>query len=198
MRNPFYSKRALYIYSQPVSEPRTLDLPPGMECRPLTRQLIEKYFHSKSDYFRGLWYARLLGRGYEGVLVSAGDTWASVGWASTPDTPPPEHIPRSLVGRQYWLFGLHTANAYRRQGLANYLTSYSLEWVLQRSVSRPVEVFTDTDEENVFSRRSTLKQGFEPRGIMTVRTVSIPRLWSKSWGSWDRDATHSPLSSQPV
>jgi hypothetical protein len=159
------------------------------DVRWATPPLVDSLF--ADDTVRRRRFHDFLRRGYQGCLLVDGTRWASYAWMTRPGTGGPPHLPRSVRSTPAcWIMGCRTHADYRRQGL--YQASL-IQLVLAARGSLPCEpVLIDTAPDNTASRAGILAAGFVPKGVVRLRRIWIPKLWSASWGTW------SPTEEHPV
>lgn len=180
------------VYSREISRPVTLDLPQGFEWMPLDEDSVRRFFEPSDDW-RCKAYLRLLKAGCVGQVIYKGDTWASVGWVSTPTSAPPPHLSRRLIGPNYWTFYVHTAQEFRGRGLQKEGLKLRINAALEHGVSRRVMVYTDTGATNVYSRRAKISMGFVPHGVIYRKQFRLPKTRGLNTGHWDKYEDHPPL-----
>ena len=165
-------------------------LPMGIQWTRATRGNVEDLF--RDDPRRKKAFLRFIDKGYCGIILHHEAQWVNYGWMSKPDTLGPPHLPVDIQqNKVYWLFYQHTAQNYRGRGF--YKLALQLQAAHALREMEPVRVLIDTRPDNIASRKGILAVGFQPKGIIDIRELRIPRVKSWAWGSWDVDADHPRL-----
>lgn len=186
-----WKKNLVYSYSGVPVE--ALELPEDLEFAELDVALTERLFSSNEDYPRRMRYLDLLSKGCRGFVVYEGDSWASAGWVVPAGTRGmPAHLPRQAKGVP-WFFEDHTKPQYRKRGLHTYLLRKRLGILKAEDPDADVVARSDVSPENVASRKSYTRAGFEPSGTVTTVRVAFPYLPPGPYGLFNRFAKHPKL-----
>lgn len=146
------------------------------------------------DPIRKLRFQKYIEARHTGLVLMRGGRWISYGWCSTPQSPAPPHLPRSVgtLGA-HWIFGCHTYSAFRRQGIYKELLARLV--AVARTLQPSAKIYIDTHPENVASRRAILASGFKPCGVFATFRVWAPLVGSQVVGGrWRKDEPHPMLA----
>lgn len=184
------SQKRLLVYELAGCFNKEPLLPMGIEWAQATGDNVADLF--RDDPRRKKTFLDFIDKGYYGVILCHDTQWVSYGWMSKPGTLGPPHLPVGIQQSEvYWLFYAHTRPTYRGRGLHKYGMQLRIEYAVD--TMQHAKVYTDTTAENVASRKGIVSVGFEPKGIIDTYEISIPRVKSWVWGSWDMDAEHPGL-----
>ncbi|WP_168429016.1 hypothetical protein [Microbacterium sp. K36] len=173
----------------------TAPLPPGYEKVILDHTSVRDLFgRPTGDDWRARVYPRLLSGGSRGIAaVDPQGLWAAVQWIAPPGADGPTHLPRRLIRPHFWCFNEHTREGHRRLGLWRALKSSG--FALARDLSgADVTLYSDTETENLPSRRAHEAFGFTHEGVMSTLTLRYARGRRLVFGGWDREAPHPERS----
>lgn len=175
-----------YRGDQPVAP-----LPSGYEKVILDAAAVADLFgRPTDDDWRARTYPRLLARGSQGIAaVDPRGLWAAVQWIAPPGAEGPTHLPPRLIRSHFWCFNEHTREGHRRLGLWRALKSSG--FALARELSGAnVTLYSDTEPENLPSRRAHEGFGFAHDGVMSTLTLRYGRGRRLVFGDWDQEAPH--------
>ncbi len=185
------TQKQLVVYELPKGWNTSLVLPDEISWTTATRESVMSFFGY--DRWRRDTFARFLHKGYWGVILYIGNDWVNYGWVSRPETLGPPHLPRDVQEEQvYWLFYQHTRAEYRGRGYYKLALGIQIEQILAQD--RIARVRIDARDNNTASRRGILSVGFNPKGVVNTRELTIPRIKTLVWGNWDMDMEHPLLS----
>jgi len=134
-------------------------------------------------------FKKFLKNRFIGLAWHSNSEWVSYAWMSTPETLGPIHLPRGIQRLPiYWIFYCRTKVKYQGKGLFKASLTLLVHWVRERDPQ--AEIYIDTEEGNIPSRRAIKTVGFTPRGIITTWSLRLPKLSLVLWGRWDQNLPH--------
>jgi RimJ/RimL family protein N-acetyltransferase len=137
------------------------------------------------------------------VIVYNDTEWITYGWIRPPYTAAPPHLPHRIRNTgDYWLYTASTKKKFQRMGYNKYIKKLRIDHIYNYEGRRDVDIYTDTVEGNIPSRRSMLSSGFVTSGILTryyiksikyLNYVLYRNRWGYVWGEWDKEREHPGL-----
>lgn len=184
-----FTRNEYLAYVLPDDWPRDrLVVDPALEHTRASRESVLRFL--ADDKSRRKTFGDHLDRGYVGQFLHYGDQWVNYVWMSTPDTPPPLHVPRHFGGLSaFWLFYGHTRANCRGQKLHEIALRHLCCDV--REANDKANVIADCEADNIPTRKILLRMGFVEKGI--IGTMGVPRLRLLR-GGWHRDLGHPPMA----
>jgi len=164
-------------------------IPAGIEWTSDRDEVLTLFAH---DIRRRIRFLSFLRNGFSGVFLFEGSRWIDYCWTSKPSVLGPPHLPRSIQQKQvYWFFYAHTREEFRGRGFQKITLSMLANQVLRENQN--ARIYADISPENIASRRAFMSVGFVPNGVIERHCVGLPRIWTRTWGSWDPNASHPRL-----
>ena len=174
------------VYKLPEDWESDAHLETGLQYTRIDESIIQKYFTDRS---RQAQLSSLLSKGFIGYLLHNGKDWINYIWCSTPQTPPPNHIPRKIHDpRTYWIFFCRTNDAFRNQGYYSYCLKLYCDRLIEAFGVEKTRIYIDTELELIAADKAIRKAGFEECGYLALNRIYIPRLLDIKFGKWHKSA----------
>ncbi len=173
----------------------------GIQWKILERRDLKRFF--RKEFLVRISCNASFAKKHVCILIFNQSEWIAYGWIRTPGTKAPPHLPY-WVGRLpvYWLYTARTKEKYQNRGYNKLLKNLRIDYIRALETAKEPEIYCDTVENNIPSRRSTLSSGFVPEGILTRRYFKFLKYvnyllyrnrWGFIWGEWYKDRQHSPM-----
>lgn len=173
------------VYKLPEDWESDAHLETGLQYTRIDESIIQKYFTERS---RQAQLSNLLGKGFVGYLLHDGKDWINYIWSSTPQTPPPNHIPRKIHDpRNYWIFFCRTNDAFRNRGFYSYCLKLFCQTLIDQYGVEKDRIYIDTELELAAADKAIRKAGFAECGYLALNRIYIPRLLDIKFGKWHKD-----------
>lgn len=104
----------------------------------------------------------------------------------------PNHIPK-VPKNAAWLHYAAVKEECRGQGLQNCMTMFLIQII--RKINDKIDIYIDTEEDNIPSRINQKKLGLMEEGIYTVLKIGVQRISFGyiQLGFWDKNKKHPAL-----
>lgn len=157
---------------------------------------IQSAFHG--DLTRARRFHMYLERKHTGLLLVRGGKWMAYGWISKPGVSSPGHLPKWIGALDaWWIFGCHTHESFRRQGIYKQLLARLITSARIKGTAK--QIYIDTHADNIPSRRAILGSGFRPCGIFSTYRMWTPMAGMQVVGGrWRIEQPHPALPERPV
>lgn len=151
----------------------------------------------RDDLIRATRFRQYLEAKHTGLLLARGGKWIAYGWISPPGGSNPPHLPRWTGTLEApWIFGCHTREGYRRQGIYKRLLARLVGLATQEGIS--TKIYIDTHADNIPSRLAIVGAGFRPVGIFSTYRFWTPVAGTRIVGGrWRIEQPHPELPSRP-
>ena len=105
----------------------------------------------------------------------------------------PNHIPK-VPKDVAWLHYAAVKKECRGQGLQNFMTKFLIQII--RKINGKIDIYIDTEEDNIPSRINQKKLGLLEEGIYSVLKIGTQRIpfFCIQLGFWDKNKKHPALS----
>ncbi len=172
------------VYRLPDHWENDARLEPGLQYTRIDETIIHQYFIDNS---RKLQLIALLEKGYIGYLLHDGKDWINYIWSSTPNTPPPNHIPKKIFDpRNYWIFFCRTNDTFRNRGFYSYCLKLFCQALIEKYNIEGNRIYIDTELELVAADKAIRKAGFEECGYLSLNRIYLPKLLDIKFGKWHK------------
>ncbi len=147
--------------------------PPAVRALPITESLLHESFRNDPGRLSEL--LRVHSTGARGMLLVDPAAWIAYGWISIAAQGRPVHLPRHITkSRPFWIHTCHVRKEFRGRGLYRELLAGLVQIAFDEFAA--TTVWIDTGAANLPSRRGILRSGFEPRGVVRVLHLWLPKL----------------------
>lgn len=183
-------RRHNLMYLFDGAPPPLPDLPAGFDSVQVTQETLDTFMGADEFLSRKQRYENFLAHGGVGFLAVKDNQWAAAGWIAPPQMIGfPAHVP-ARISRQYdWLFEAHTYEPFRGKGLHKHLVVRRLEYLANRH-NGIAKAVADVNPTNLPSRRSYIRLGFTPAGVMDIWIPHLPRIPRRPVGLWRKSRPH--------
>jgi GNAT superfamily N-acetyltransferase len=128
--------------------------------------------------------------GNRGLFCIDRGEWVGYAWMTTVRKAAPPHLPISVPTSAAWVFHCRTRASHQGRGIyKNSLTRFAEE-----AEALGLDLYIDTQPDNLPSRRAIVQVGFAALGVVQVCSIRFPgwQLWAKA--TWNRAHPHPPMS----
>ena len=178
------------VYKVPLSYVNTVNENDRYIARDILLDDIENDEWLKKDKKALL---KLIGSGHIGAVIfdKAQQTVAARGFVAM-NGKRPNHIPR-VPKDVAWLHYAAVKEECRGQGLQNHMTMFLIQII--RKIDNKIDIYIDTEEDNIPSRINQKKLGLKEEGIYTVIKIGTQRIPFSciQLGFWDKNRKHPAL-----
>jgi hypothetical protein len=174
------------VYRIPDSWENDIQPGEGLSYSKIDGKIIDRFFenHKNKDKLHSLYELN-----YIGYLLHNKEDWINYIWCSTPQTPPPTHIPGKIFDKSnYWIFFCRTNEAFRNQGFYTYGLKLFCQMLIEKYGVAKNRIYIDTELELIPADKAIRKAGFEECGYLSVSRIYFPRLLDIKFGEWHKDS----------
>jgi len=148
------------------------------------RACVEQFF--RDDVKLRQRFQGFLSVGHVGLFSVDTRGWVSYAWMTTPQNPVPPHLPPCVRRRSAWIFHCRTLESYRGRGIYK----HSLSLLGQHASAAGLDLYIDTQADNLPSRNAIVQVGFSPHGVARVWSLRVPGWKTYNWGHWQTTQAH--------